>query len=59
MDWKLLFGVWFAFLLNYIRIKLIDFNTGAGGVYAFFVLFGGLALLLSGIMFIGCRVSLK
>jgi magnesium-transporting ATPase (P-type) len=58
VDWKVLIGVWVAFLLNYIRIKIVSIDTGGGGVYTFIGIFGGLSLILSFIMFCGCRIGL-
>jgi hypothetical protein len=59
LDWKLMGVVWLGFLANYIRNKVINLETAGGGVPLFFLAFGGISLLLSFVMFIGCRVGLR
>ncbi|KAL0488786.1 MLO10 [Acrasis kona] len=59
VDWKLLVGIWFCFLLNYLRNKIINFETSGGGVYVFAGAFGFASLALAFVVFVWCRIGLR
>ena len=44
-------------MANYVRIKIVDLNSGGNGLWGFFILLGVLPFLLAAVLYIICRTG--